>query len=109
MKTKPTRRFAGTAQLLGAASLLALAACASTPPPTDALTGAEAAIKRAEQARVDAEVATAKADAAKAAATITEMQKANQALQQEAIRNSTNGAPIVLPAPPAAPAPAPRK
>jgi len=148
MKTKLTRRLAGTAKLLGAASLLALAACASTPPPTDALTGAEAAIKRAEearvadyaspeltsarekltaardavnredmvlaarlaeQARVDAEVATAKADAAKATANIAEMQKANQALQQEAIRNSTNGAAIVLPAPPAAPSAAPRK
>lgn len=151
MKTRSTRRLTGTAKLFGAASLLALAACAATPPPSDALNGAESAIKRAEearvadyaspeltsarekltaardavnradmvlaarlaeQARVDAEVATAKADAAKAAANIVEMQKANQALQQEAIRNSGNAAPIVLPAPPpptAAPAPAPRQ
>lgn len=145
MKTQLTRQIAGASKLLGAATLLALAACASTPPPTDALSGAEAAIKRAdearvadyaspeltsarekltaardavtredmvlaarlaEQARVDAEVATAKADAAKAKANIAEMQKANEAIQQEAIRNSGNGAAIVLPPPPP---PAPRQ
>ncbi len=35
-----------------AAGALALAACASTPPPTEALTAAEGAIKRAEETRV---------------------------------------------------------
>ena len=38
MKTKLTRRLAGTAKLLGAASLLALAACASTPPAPASVT-----------------------------------------------------------------------
>lgn len=128
------------AKALAAGSLLALAACASTPPPTDELARAESAIKRAEEARVadyaspelktareklaaardaasrddmvlaarlaeqsrvDAEVATAKSDAAKAQATIEEMKKANEAIQQESLRNSTNVAPISLPPPPA--------
>lgn len=140
MKQIKTRSAAGAVRSLAAASLLALAACASTPPPTDALTAAESAIKRAEearvadyaspelttareklraardavnreemvlaarlaeQARVDAEVATAKADAAKATANIEEMRKANEAIQQEAIRNSNSGTTVVLPAPPA--------
>lgn len=145
MKNVSTRPLmTGLAKAMAAASLLALAACASTPPPTDALTGAENAIKRAEEARVadyaspelksarekltaardavtrddmqlaerlagqarlDAEVATAKAEAAKAQANIEEMKKANAAIEQEALRNSTNAAPLVLPAPPAPPAP----
>ncbi len=61
----------------------------------------ELAARLAEQARTDAEVATAKTEAAKAKANIEEMKKANAAIQQEAIRNSSNAAPIVLPAPPA--------
>jgi len=52
MKHLSTRRMTGLAQAMAAASLLTLAACASTPPPTDELTRAENAIKRAEEARV---------------------------------------------------------
>ena len=126
------------AQALVAASVLALAACASIPPPTDQLTRAENAIKRADEARVadyaspeltsarekltaareavtredmalagrladqarlDAEVATAKTEAAKAKSNIDEMKKANTAIKQEAERNSVT--PITLPAAPA--------
>ncbi len=140
MKNLSTSLMARLPQAMAAAAMLALAACASTPPPTDQLTRAEAAIKRAEearvadyaspeltsarekltaardavtredmtlaarladQARIDAEVATAKAQAAKAEANIAEMQKSNSVIKQEAERNSTNAAPIVLPAPPA--------
>lgn len=53
----------------------------------------------ADQARLDAEVATAKTEAAKAKANIAEMKKANSAIQQEADRNSVT--PITLPPPPA--------
>jgi hypothetical protein len=61
------------------------------------------AARLAEQSRIDAEVATAKTEAAKAKATIDEMKKANQAVQQEAIRNSNNAPPVVvLPPPPPA-------
>lgn len=52
MKHSSTRSMTGLAKAMAAASLLALAACASTPPPTDELTRAENAIKRAEEARV---------------------------------------------------------
>lgn len=139
MKQTHPRRLTGFAQALAAASLLTLAACASTPPPTDALTSAENAIKRAEEARVadyaslelknardklvaardavtredmvgaerlaqqakvDAELATAKAESAKAQAAIDEMRKGNEALRQEALRNSANVPPVALPAPP---------
>lgn len=55
----------------------------------------------AAQAKIDADVATAKAEAAKAKANITEMQKANAVIEQESMRNSGNVAPQVLPAPPA--------
>jgi hypothetical protein len=41
-----------TAWSLGGVAMLCLAACASTPPPTDQLAQAETAIKRAEEARV---------------------------------------------------------
>lgn len=61
------------------------------------------AARLAEQSRLDAEVATAKSDAAKAKSNIEEMKKANEAIQQESLRNSTNVAPISLP-----PAPAPQ-
>ncbi len=130
----------GFAAALLAAATLALAACAAVPVPTDAITGAETAIKRAEEARVadyaspeltsareklvaargavdrndmalaeqlatqsklDAEVATAKAEAIKAQSNIQEMQKANQAIRQESQRNASPAAPIILPAPPA--------
>ncbi len=57
------------------------------------------AARLAEQARIDAEVATAKTEAAKAKANIDEMKKANSAIQQEAIRSSVT--PITLPPPPA--------
>ena len=124
-----------------AALVIALAACATLPPPTDQLVAAESAIKRADaarvadyaspeltsareklaaardavsredmvlaarladQARLDAEVAIAKAEAVKAQANIQEMNKANQVIKQESQRNSSNGGPIILPAPPAA-------
>ncbi len=144
MKPASTRLSACLARSLAAATVLALAACAASPlPPTDQLTRAESAIKRAEearvadyaspeltsareklasardavnredmelagrladQARVDAEVATAKTEAAKAKANITEMQKANTAIQQESQRNVGGSTPIILPAPPAPPA-----
>lgn len=55
----------------------------------------------AAQAKIDADVATAKAEAAKAKANIAEMQKSNAVIQQESMRNSGNVAPLVLPAPPA--------
>ena len=140
MKILSTRLAADLAKAMAAASLLTLAACASIPPPTDQLTAAESAIKRADEARVadyaspeltsarekltaardavnredmtlaaslatqakiDADVATAKAEAAKAQANIEEMKKANAAIQQESLRNSSNVAPVVLPPPPA--------
>lgn len=136
MKHLFTRHVIGVAT--AAASLLALAACASIPPPTDQLTRAENAIKRAEEARVadyaspelksarekltaardavtredmtlaarladqarlDAEVATAKTESAKAKANIEEMKKANTAIKQETDRNTVT--PITLPQPPA--------
>lgn len=140
MNNKIARPFAALAKAAAAASVLAFAACATIPPPTDELDRAESAIKRAEEARVadyaspeltsartklvaareavtredmtlaarladqarlDAEVATAKAQAAKAKANIAEMQKSNAVIQQEADRNSTNVAPVILPPPPA--------
>ncbi|MES2883845.1 MAG: DUF4398 domain-containing protein [Pseudomonadota bacterium] len=55
----------------------------------------------ASQAKIDADVATAKAEAAKAQANIEEMKKANSVIQQESQRNSTNVAPVALPPPPA--------
>lgn len=66
------------------------------------------AARLADQARVDAEVATAKAEAAKAQSNIEELQKANAAIQQESLRNSTTAAPP-LPVPPPAPAPTPTR
>lgn len=140
MNHSPKHFAAGLAKAMAAASLLTLAACASIPPPTDELTAAESAIKRADEARVadyaspeltrarekltaardavtredmvlaaslatqakiDAEVATAKAEAAKAQANIDEMKKANAVIRQESQRNSTNVAPMALPPPPA--------
>lgn len=114
-------------RLAGAmAGLLTLAACASMPPPTEALQAAELAIANAEQARVadyaspelgtareklsaartaveqkkmaqakrlaeqsrvDAELALAKAEAAKAQAVNDEMQKSTETLKQEMQRN----------------------
>ena len=61
------------------------------------------AARLAEQARVDAEVATAKAEAAKAQSNIEELQKANAAIQQESLRNSTPAAPALPPPPPPKP------
>ena len=71
----------------------------------DAVTRDEMALaaRLAEQARVDAEVATAKAEAAKAQSNIEELQKANAALQQESLRNSTPAAPALPPPPPPKP------
>ena len=139
MKHSPKHLAAALAKAMATACLLALAACASIPPPTDELMAAESAIKRADEARVadyaspeltrarekltaardavtredmtlaaslasqakiDADVATAKAEAAKAQANIEEMKKANTAIKQESQRNS-NVAPVVLPPPPA--------
>ena len=71
----------------------------------DAVTRDEMALaaRLAEQARVDAEVATAKAEAAKAQSNIEELQKANAAIQQESLRNSTPAAPALPPPPPPKP------
>lgn len=63
----------------------------------------ELAARLAEQSRVDAEVATAKAEAAKAQANIDELQKANAVIQQESQRNSTPTAPALPPPPPPKP------
>lgn len=71
----------------------------------DAVTRDEMALaaRLAEQARVDAEVATAKAEAAKAQSNIEELQKANAAIQQESLRNATPAAPALPPPPPPKP------
>lgn len=107
--------------------LLLLTACASTPPPNQALQAAEQAIATAEQARVadyaspelseardkltasraaiqqknmvlaqrladesraDAQLASAKAEAAKAKVVNDDMQKSNVTLKQEMQRNT---------------------
>ena len=107
--------------------LLLLTACASTPPPNQALQAAEQAIATAEQARVadyaspelseardklaasraaiqqknmvlaqrladesraDAQLASAKAEAAKAKLVNDDMQKSNVTLKQEMQRNT---------------------
>ncbi len=142
MKTVSARAWPGLTTPLIVSSLLALAACASIPPPTDALNNAESAIRRAEaarvadyaspelssarekltaardavnredmtlaarladQARIDAEVATAKSEAVKAKAGIAEIRKSNDALQQESIRNYNSTPSLVQPAEPAKP------
>ena len=113
---------------IAAASLFAVAACATVPkPPTEALHAAEVAITNAEQARVadyaspelaeartkltgardavtqqdmvlaqrlaeqsraDAELASAKAEAAKARIVNDEMKKSTDTLKQEMQRNT---------------------
>lgn len=113
-----------------ACALLLVAACASTPPPSEALRAAEQAISNAEraeaaqyaaaelgeartrlvsaneavkeekmvvaqqlaeQARVEAELAAARAEAVKAGKVNEEMKRGNDALVEETQRNS--GAP----------------
>ncbi len=123
-----------------AASLLALvlSACATVPPPTDAMATAEAAIARADvsrageasapelraargklesargamaggdmrsatrlviEARLDADLASARSEAARAQFNVEATRKGNEALRQQALRNSVNVSPIAIPAP----------
>lgn len=123
---------------LATAALLTLAACASTPKPTQALDATDAAIRRAaanrvsdeispelraarekqavaraadaqrdyllatrltEQARLDAELANTKSEVAKLLFNIDGMKKGNEALKQEALRNSIKVAPTPIPGP----------
>ncbi len=130
--------------LLPAALALLLAACASVPPPVDALAAADLAIKRADasrggdpspdelkaarikleqaqqamakrehllaaryaaEARLDADFATARNEAAKAQFNVEAMEKGNEALRAQGLRNAVNVAPIAIPA--AIPAEAP--
>ncbi|MES2883843.1 MAG: DUF4398 domain-containing protein [Pseudomonadota bacterium] len=121
-------------------SLLALAisACATVPPPTDAMAAAEAAVARADasragdssapelraargklesargamssgdmlaatrlvtEARLDADLAAARSEAARAQFNVEATRKSNEALRQQALRNSVNVSPIAIPAP----------
>lgn len=131
MKNGTLRRIPCDLAAVGAAALLTLSACASTPPPpTDALNAAERAVNLAqesgvsdyaspelksareklvlareavarqdmgtastlaEQARLDAELATAKSAVAKAQAVNDEMKKSNETLRQE-LKRATGGA-----------------
>lgn len=113
-----------------------LAACASTPPPNDALAAAEAAIRRADaarvgdlvapeltnartklagardavsrkdmteaarlaqQARLDADFAAAKANALKARDQANALLQGNEALRQELLRSSISAPPVPVP------------
>lgn len=128
MKNNSLPRFSSHFAALGAATVLTLSACASTPPPpNDALNAAERAVGiaqeagvsdyaspelksareklvqareavaredmagaavLAEQARLDAELATAKTAAAKAKAVNQEIIQSNETLRQELNRNT---------------------
>ena len=124
--------------MLAATLALGLVACASVPLPTDQLTAAEQAVRRADasrgddpsapelkaaraklsaareavatremlvatrlavEAKLDADLAAARSELAKAQFNIEAMQKSNEALRQQALRDSANVAPIALPAP----------
>lgn len=121
-------------------SLLALAvsACATVPPPTDAMAAAEAAVARADasragdsssaelraargkiesargamsggdmlsatrlvtEAKLDADLSAARSEAARAQFNVEATRKSNEALRQQALRNSVNVSPIAIPAP----------
>jgi outer membrane PBP1 activator LpoA protein len=128
VKNSKTKTCAGSAFFVASAlaGVMALTACSSTPPPTEALQAAEQAIETAEQARVadyaspelgearekltaariavqeeemeqaqrlaeqsraDAELALAKAQAAKANVVNDEMKKSTGTIKQEMQRN----------------------
>ncbi len=55
------------------------------------------------EARLDADLASARSEAARAQFDVEAMQKGNEALRQQALRNSVNVAPIAIPAPIPAP------
>ena len=117
---------------------LTLAACATVPPPTDAMAAAEAAVARADvsragdssstelraarsklesargaisrgdmliatrlvtEAKLDADLAAARSESARAQFNVEAARKSNEALRQQALRNSVNVSPIAIPAP----------
>ena len=117
---------------------LAISACATVPPPTDAMAAADAAVARAdvsragdsssaelraaraklesaraamargdmllatrlvEEARVDADFAAARSEAARAQFNVEAMRKSNEALRQQGLRDAVNVSPIAIPAP----------
>lgn len=57
------------------------------------------ATRLAVEAQLDADLAAARSEAAKAQFNVEAMQKSNEALRQQALRDSVNVAPIALPAP----------
>lgn len=57
------------------------------------------ATRLAEEARLDADLATARIESARAQFEVEAMKKGNEALQQQALRNSVNVSPIAIPAP----------
>lgn len=67
------------------------------------------ATRLAVEAQLDADLATARTEAAKAQFNVEATRKSNEALRQQVLRNSANVAPIPIPAaiPPPIPAPIP--
>lgn len=59
----------------------------------------QVATRFAEEARLDADYATARLEAAKAQFNVEAMKKGNEALRQQALRDSVNVAPIAIPVP----------
>lgn len=57
------------------------------------------ATRLAKEAQLDADLANARIEAAKAQFEVEGMKKGNEALQQQALRDSVNVAPIAIPAP----------
>lgn len=123
--------------ILAAPLVLWLAACATVPPPTDALSAAELAVQRAdvsrvddpsspelksarsklaaaraavaqremlqatrlaEEAKLDADLAGTRSEAARYQFTVEAVTKSNEALRQQALRNAVDVAPIAIPA-----------
>lgn len=63
------------------------------------------ATRLAEQARLDADLATAQLEVAKAQFSVEAMRKGNEALRQQGLRNATEVAPIPIPIPEEMPSP----
>jgi len=57
------------------------------------------AARLAEEARLDADLATARSEAARALFNAEAMKKTNEGLRQQALRNAVNVAPIAIPEP----------